>query len=645
MRTDVCVVGGGAAGLMAAVTAADAGAGVILCEREETPGKKLRITGKGRCNLTNDCPPGEVLRHVTRNARFLYSAMEAFPPSAVMAFFEGLGVPLKTERGRRVFPRSDRAADVAEALLREASRLGVEILRLRVREIRRTAGGTLRVLGAGTEVECRAAILAAGGLSYPATGSTGDGYRIAEALGHRVLPLSPSLVPLTSEDPDCAAMQGLSLRNVTLTLREAGGKKLWSELGEMQFTHFGVSGPLVLSASAHMEPEKRYELELDLKPGLTEEALDARLLRLFAGQRNRNFSNCLDELLPRLLIPVVIRRSGISPETKVHSVTKAQRQRLNALLKHFPVSVSGYRPIEEAIVTRGGVDVRELQPATMASRLVPGIYLAGELLDLDAYTGGYNLQIAWATGRAAGLAAADRAEKERQKMKKILVAIDGPGGAGKSTMAKALARECSLHYVDTGAIYRTVGVAVLRAGVSPSDASAVPELLKSIRVSVRYEGEEQHMLLNGEDVTDRLRTPEISAAASAVSALPEVRAFLLQTQRDLAAAGGVVMDGRDIGTVVLPEAELKIFLTASPEERARRRWLELREKGIGQPYEQVLAEMNERDRRDSTRAEAPLRAAEDAVLLDTTGMSPEEVQARLVAMVEERSPEGDAPCD
>ena len=230
-------------------------------------------------------------------------------------------------------------------------------------------------------------------------------------------------------------------------------------------------------------------------------------------------------------------------------------------------------------------------------------------------------------------------------MKKILVAIDGPGGAGKSTMAKALARECGLHDVDTGAIYRTVGVAVLRAGVSPSDASAVPELLKSIRVSVRYEGEEQHMLLNGEDVTDRLRTPEISAAASAVSALPEVRAFLLQTQRDLAAAGGVVMDGRDIGTVVLPEAELKIFLTASPEERARRRWLELREKGIGQPYEQVLAEMNERDRRDSTRAEAPLRAAEDAVLLDTTGMSPEEVQARLVAMVEERSPEEDAPCN
>ncbi len=407
------MAGAGAAGLMAALTAAGAGARVLLAEREERPGKKLRITGKGHCNVTNDCPPEEVLRNVVRNPRFLYSAVSAFPPAEVMAFFEGLGVPLKTERGRRVFPVSDRAEDVAEALLGEAKRRGVELRRLRVREVL-PEDGVLRVRGGETEVACRALVLATGGLSYPATGSTGDGYRLAGSLGHRVSPLVPSLIPLSSEDGDCAAMQGLSLRNVTLTLREAGGGKVWSELGEMQFTHFGVSGPLVLSASAHMEEGRRYSLELDLKPGLTEEALDARLLRTFGENRNRNFSNALDDLLPRRMIPVVIRRSGIPPETKVHTVTRAQRQKLNELLKRFPVSVSGPRPVEEAIVTRGGVDVREVAPSSMMSRLVPGLFFAGELLDLDAYTGGYNLQIAWSTGRAAGLGAAAWAERSKE---------------------------------------------------------------------------------------------------------------------------------------------------------------------------------------------------------------------------------------
>ena len=399
---------------MAALTAAGAGARVILSEREERPGKKLRITGKGRCNVTNDCPPEEVLRNVVRNPRFLYSAVSAFPPAEVMAFFEGLGVPLKTERGRRVFPVSDRAEDVAEALLREVKRRGVELRRLRVREIAAEEGAVRAVRGGDTEIACASLVLATGGLSYPSTGSAGDGYRLAEALGHKVTPLTPSLVPLVSEDEDCTAMQGLSLRNVTLTLREAGGKKVWSELGEMQFTHFGVSGPLVLSASAHMAEGKEYFLELDLKPGLTEEALDARLLRTFGEKQNRNFSNALDELLPRLLIPVVIRRSGIPPETKVHTVTRAQRQKLNDLLKHFPVSVSGPRPIEEAIVTRGGVDVREVTPSTMMSKRLPGLFFAGEILDLDAYTGGYNLQIAWSTGRAAGLGAAAWAERSKE---------------------------------------------------------------------------------------------------------------------------------------------------------------------------------------------------------------------------------------
>ena len=412
--TDVCVVGAGAAGLMAALAAAGAGARVILAEREERPGKKLRITGKGRCNVTNDCPPEEVLRNVVRNPRFLYSAVSAFPPTEVMAFFESLGVPLKTERGRRVFPVSDRAEDVAEALLREVKRREVELRRLRVREIVAEERTVRAALGGDTLISCASLVLATGGLSYPSTGSTGDGYRLAEALGHKVTPLTPSLVPLTSGDEDCAAMQGLSLRNVTLTLRETGGKKIWSELGEMQFTHFGVSGPLVLSASAHMAEGKQYELELDLKPGLTEEALDARLLRTFGEKQNRNFSNALDELLPRLLIPVVIRRSGIPPETKVHTVTRVQRQKLNDLLKHFPVSVSGPRPIEEAIVTRGGVDVREITPSTMMSKRLPGLFFAGEILDLDAYTGGYNLQIAWSTGRAAGLGAAAWAERSKE---------------------------------------------------------------------------------------------------------------------------------------------------------------------------------------------------------------------------------------
>ncbi|MBR4692513.1 MAG: NAD(P)/FAD-dependent oxidoreductase [Oscillospiraceae bacterium] len=407
-QTDVCVIGGGAAGLTAAIFAAGAGARVTVLEGQEKPARKLRITGKGRCNVTNDCAPEDVLKHVTRNARFLYSALYAFPPSAVMAWFEGLGVPLKTERGNRVFPVSDRAEDVAEALLRELKGRGAELLRLRAGRVVAPEGAVRAVSAGDTEIACAAAILCTGGLSYPATGSTGDGYAMAEALGHRVTPLSPSLVPLVSEDPDCPAMQGLSLRNVTLSLRERGtGKKpVWQELGEMQFTHFGLTGPLVLSASAHMEPGKKYLAEIDLKPGLTEEKLDARLLRLFGENGRRAFKNSLDGLLPRSLIPAAVRRSGIPPEQKVSEITKAQRQRLLEVLKRFEVEIGGTRPIAEAVVTRGGVDVKEVLPSTMASRRVSGLYFAGEILDLDAYTGGYNLQIAWSTGRAAGLAAA-----------------------------------------------------------------------------------------------------------------------------------------------------------------------------------------------------------------------------------------------
>ena len=407
------MVGGGAAGLMAALTAAEAGAEVLLLEGQERPARKLRITGKGRCNLTNNCAPEDVLKNVTRNQRFLHSALRAFPPSEVMAFFEDLGVPLKTERGNRVFPVSDRAGDVADALIAAVEGKG-SVLRLRAREILTSEGAVTGVRGGEIRVDCAAVILCTGGLSYPKTGSCGDGYAMARSLGHRVEPLSPSLVPLTSPDGDCEAMQGLSLRNVTLTLRERDGKKLWSELGEMQFAHFGITGPLVLSASAHMEPGKAYTVELDLKPGLAEDRLDARLVRMFGENRNRDFRNSLDDLLPRSLIPVIVRRSGIPPETKVHDITRSQRLRLLETLKRFTLEIDGTRPIDEAVITRGGVNVKEVDPRTMASRLVPGLWFAGEILDLDAYTGGFNLQIAWSTGRAAGRAAAEYALRSRK---------------------------------------------------------------------------------------------------------------------------------------------------------------------------------------------------------------------------------------
>ena len=406
LKTEICVVGGGAAGMMAAVAAARAGAEVLVAEREERPMRKLRITGKGRCNVTNDCGPEQVQRNLVHNPRFLFSALRAFPPARVMAFFEELGVPLKTERGGRVFPVSDKAGDVAEALAGEARRLGVRQIRARVEDIPVRDGRVLGVCWEGGRCEAEAVILATGGLSYPATGSTGDGYRLAAALGHSVVPCRPSLVPLVSPDPDCAAMQGLSLKNVSLSLLREDGRRVWQEQGEMQFTHFGVTGPLVLSASAHMEPEEKYSLELDLKPALEEQVLDQRLLRDFGENRNREFRNALNDLLPRLMIPVIVRRSGIPPETRVNAVTRQQRSALLRLLKRYPIPISGTRPVEEAVITAGGVELKEVSPAAMASRLVTGLYFAGELLDLDAYTGGYNLQIAWSTGHAAGEAAA-----------------------------------------------------------------------------------------------------------------------------------------------------------------------------------------------------------------------------------------------
>ena len=411
-RYDLIVVGGGAAGMMAAITAARLGTDVCLVERNPKVGRKLYITGKGRCNVTNHCSPQELLSATPRNGKFLYSAAERTPPSWVEEFFAALGVPLKVERGNRVFPVSDRAADIIDALFRELRRLGVPILQGRVSALGCREGAVCGVeLGeekARAGLACQAIILATGGLSYPATGSTGDGYEFARALGHTVVEPRPSLVPLEVPGEDCPRMQGLALKNVQLTVKNQKGKAVFREQGELLFTHFGLSGPLVLSASAHMRDfaKDRYRCHIDLKPALDEATLDARLVRELTQGANRDMDNLMGALLPRLMIPVALERAGIPGEKKAHDLTRGERRRLLEQLKDFALDISGPRPVAEAIVTSGGVKVGEVDPRTMASKKVRGLFFAGELLDVDAYTGGFNLQIAWATGRAAGEGAA-----------------------------------------------------------------------------------------------------------------------------------------------------------------------------------------------------------------------------------------------
>ncbi len=410
---DLMVVGGGAAGMMAAITAARAGADVCLIERNQKVGRKLYITGKGRCNVTNHCSPEEALAATPRNGRFLYSAMSRTPPADVEAFFRDLGVELKVERGNRVFPASDKSADIIDALFMELRRLGVPILQGRVTSLRQAegqiSGVTMEVGNSFKEMNCKAVILATGGLSYPATGSTGDGHRMAKALGHTVVEPRPSLVPLESPDSFCGRMQGLALKNVTLTVKNQKGKIQYQDQGELLFTHFGLSGPLVLSASAHMRDfeKDRYTCVIDLKPALDEATLDARLVRELTANANRDMDNVLGALVPRLMIPVLLERAEIPANRKAHDLTKGERRRLLELFKHFTVAISGPRPIAEAIVTFGGVKVGEVDPRTMQSKKAPNLFFAGELLDVDAYTGGFNLQIAWATGRAAGESGAE----------------------------------------------------------------------------------------------------------------------------------------------------------------------------------------------------------------------------------------------
>ena len=408
MGTDVIVVGGGAAGMFAAIQAASDGAKVLLLEPNDRLGKKLYITGKGRCNVTNHCSWQEVLKNVPRNSRFLYSALSGFPPEQTEAFFEDRGCALKVERGNRVFPVSDRSASVIDVLRGALRETGVAVRQARVTELLTENG---RISGVRTDrgsFAAPAVILATGGKSYPATGSTGDGYRLAAVLGHSIVPPVGSLVPLVEDGHFCERMQGLALKNIRIRLLDESGKSVFEEFGELLFTHFGLSGPVILSASAHMEAKKRYTVSIDLKPALDEEKLDARILRDFSENQNRNFENALSGLFPKTMIPVIIERSGIHGWEKVNSVTKAQRRALLELTKHFTVQIAGLRPVEEAIITSGGVSVQEVSPKTMESKLVPGLYFAGEILDVDAYTGGFNLQIAWATAFAAGHAAAAR---------------------------------------------------------------------------------------------------------------------------------------------------------------------------------------------------------------------------------------------
>lgn len=416
MTTDkgnIAIIGGGAAGLAAAVFAAESGGRPFIIEKNDRVGKKLRITGKGRCNVTNNSDVNTHIANILTNPRFMYGPLSNFTPADTMAFFERLGVPLKTERGQRVFPVSDNANDIVGALKNHLDRLGVKIVRATVDNLLVKNDGGAEILGVSTDqgdFSAGAVILATGGLSYPLTGSTGDGYRMAEELGHTIIQPTASLVPLECEEKYVRELMGLSLRNVRLSVFDSKGRDIYSEQGEMLFTHFGVSGPLVLTASGFMKelPAKKYKLSVDLKPALSEEELDRRVQGDFSKYSNKDFTNSLGDLLPLKLIPVIIQLSGIDPRKKVNLITKAERMKLVELIRNFPVTAVRKRPIDEAIITSGGVSVREISPKTMESKKVSGLYFAGEVIDVDACTGGFNLQIAFSTAYAAAMAAVER---------------------------------------------------------------------------------------------------------------------------------------------------------------------------------------------------------------------------------------------
>lgn len=404
MKTNV-IIGAGAAGLMAAAESAKRNINTILIEKMPRCASKVRITGKGRCNVTNACFDMEdLISNVPRNPRFLYSAFSAFMPYDTMAFFEDLGVPLKIERGNRVFPQSDRAADIANALIKNAERAGVCFVHGNAKgfEFKNGKIGAV-VLESGEKIKCDSVCVCTGGKSYPATGSTGQGYALAKSAGHKIIPVCAALVPLCCKNDFVSDLQGLSLKNISIELLK-NGKKVYSDFGEMLFTHFGVSGPVVLSASSHIDDVKNnsYSLVIDLKPALDEATLDSRILRDFGEFINKDFINSLSKLLPKKLIPVIVKLSGIPADKKVNEITKQERLALVSLIKKFKVDISSLYDIDTAVVTRGGVDTKQIDPKTMRSKLVENLYFAGEVIDVDAYTGGFNLQIAFSTGFLCG---------------------------------------------------------------------------------------------------------------------------------------------------------------------------------------------------------------------------------------------------
>ena len=406
--SNVVIVGGGAAGLMAAVAAGNNGNSVTILERNPRPARKVMITGKGRCNVTNDTDINGLVAAVTekQSGRFLYSAFNSFSAEDTKRFFESRGVPLKTERGNRVFPRSDKSVDIVDALVSAARDAGAKIFTERAISVEVANNSVLGVTAeSGKTFKADRVIIATGGMSYPLTGSTGDGYNLARKLGHSITTLSPSLIPLTVKEGFCSELQGLSLKNISVKVYKGeDSRPIFTDLGELLFTHYGLSGPVLLSASAYMKnPETgNYRVVIDMKPALDEVTLDARLLRDFGASSNRDFINALGDLLPRKMIPVVVRLSRIEPSCKVNQITKVQRAELCRLLKNLTLTVTGFRPIEEAVITKGGIPLKEVNPKTMESKIVSGLFFAGEILDVDAFTGGFNLQIAFSTGFTAG---------------------------------------------------------------------------------------------------------------------------------------------------------------------------------------------------------------------------------------------------
>lgn len=402
MENTVVVVGGGPAGMFSASIAASRGKNVYLAEKNQYLGKKLLITGKGRCNITNSAPLEDFIANTRVNANFMYSAFYSFTNDDLIDFFEREGLEVKTERGGRVFPKSDKASDVRDVLVSYAKKMGVEFVFEQVKDIRKLSDGYEVVFQSGEPIMCSSVIIATGGLSYPKTGSTGDGYRFAKKFGHSIKDTKASLVPLVTEENFVSELMGLSLRNISIKVMK-NGKEIYEDFGEMLFTHFGISGPVVLSASSHMKSEEGYTVSVDLKPALDFKTLDNRILRDFEVEKNKDFINSLDALLPKKLIPVIVRLSGIDPRTKVNSITREERHKLVNLIKSLTLNVKGKRPISEAIITSGGVNVKEINPATMESKLSEGLFFAGEVIDVDAYTGGFNLQIAFSTAYLAGM--------------------------------------------------------------------------------------------------------------------------------------------------------------------------------------------------------------------------------------------------